>query len=76
MAQAGSHRCCIHCRGSRNEYPRQASGGVVSGLVIRALKNRMSMLGVGSECDQLIKDSVHLAAVAIDAYNSRRSGAR
>ncbi len=36
----------------------------------------MSILGVGSEFQQLIKGLVLLAAVAFDVYNKRRSGGR
>jgi putative multiple sugar transport system permease protein len=36
----------------------------------------MSILGVGTEYQQLIKGLVLLAAVAFDFYNKRRTGGR
>jgi putative multiple sugar transport system permease protein len=52
------------------------TGAIVGGLIIGILNNGMSILGVGSEFQQLIKGLVLLAAVAFDVYNKRRSGGR
>jgi putative multiple sugar transport system permease protein len=51
-------------------------GAIVGGLIIGILNNGMSILGVGTEWQQLIKGLVLLAAVAFDFYNKRRSGGR
>jgi putative multiple sugar transport system permease protein len=50
------------------------TGAIVGGLIIGILNNGMSILGVGTEFQQLIKGLVLLAAVAFDVYNKRRSG--
>ncbi|WP_213815652.1 multiple monosaccharide ABC transporter permease [Glaciihabitans sp. dw_435] len=50
------------------------TGAIIGGLIIGILNNGMSILGVGSEYQQLIKGLVLLAAVAFDVYNKRRSG--
>jgi putative multiple sugar transport system permease protein len=47
-------------------------GAIVGGLIIGILNNGMSILGVGTEWQQLIKGLVLLAAVAFDFYNKRR----
>ena len=52
------------------------TGAIIGGLTIGILNNGMSILGVGSEFQQLIKGLVLLAAVAFDVYNKRRSGGR
>ncbi|QNE45782.1 sugar ABC transporter permease [Glaciihabitans sp. INWT7] len=52
------------------------TGAIVGGLIIGILNNGMSILGVGSEFQQLIKGLVLLAAVAFDVYNKRRNGGR
>jgi putative multiple sugar transport system permease protein len=52
------------------------TGAIVGGLIIGLLNNGMSILGVGTEYQQLIKGLVLLAAVAFDVYNKRRSGGR
>ncbi|MBK4349132.1 multiple monosaccharide ABC transporter permease [Lacisediminihabitans changchengi] len=52
------------------------TGAIIGGLIIAVLNNGMSILGVGSEFQQLIKGLVLLAAVAFDVYNKRRSGGR
>jgi putative multiple sugar transport system permease protein len=51
-------------------------GAIVGGLIIGVLNNGMSIRGVGTEWQQLIKGLVLLAAVAFDFYNKRRSGGR
>ncbi|MBG6056805.1 putative multiple sugar transport system permease protein [Cryobacterium sp. MP_M5] len=52
------------------------TGAIIGGLIIGLLNNGMSILGVGTEYQQLIKGLVLLAAVAFDVYNKRRSGGR
>jgi len=52
------------------------TGAIIGGLIIGILNNGMSILGVGTEYQQLIKGLVLLAAVAFDVYNKRRSGGR
>ncbi|MCU1586274.1 MAG: sugar transporter permease [Microbacteriaceae bacterium] len=52
------------------------TGAIVGGLIIGILNNGMSILGVGTEYQSLIKGLVLLAAVAFDVYNKRRSGGR
>ncbi|SHM20876.1 multiple monosaccharide ABC transporter permease [Cryptosporangium aurantiacum] len=47
-------------------------GAIIGGLIIGILNNGMSILGVGTEWQQLIKGLVLLAAVAFDFYNKRR----
>jgi ABC-type xylose transport system permease subunit len=49
-------------------------GAITGGLVLGVLNNGMSLLGVGSDVQQVIKGLVLLAAVALDVYNKRRSG--
>jgi len=52
------------------------TGAIIGGFIIGLLNNGMSILGVGTEYQQLIKGLVLLAAVAFDVYNKRRSGGR
>jgi len=47
-------------------------GAIIGGLIIGILNNGMSILGIGTEWQQLIKGLVLLAAVAFDFYNKRR----
>jgi putative multiple sugar transport system permease protein len=49
-------------------------GAIIGGLIIGILNNGMSILGVGSQYQSLIKGLVLLAAVAFDVYNKRRGG--
>jgi putative multiple sugar transport system permease protein len=49
-------------------------GAVVGGLVLGVLNNGMSILGIGTDIQQLIKGLVLLAAVGFDVYNKRRLG--
>ncbi|MET3637805.1 MULTISPECIES: multiple monosaccharide ABC transporter permease [Curtobacterium] len=48
-------------------------GAIVGGLIIGILNNGMSILGVGTEYQSLIKGLVLLAAVAFDVFNKRRA---
>ncbi|MGH1524054.1 multiple monosaccharide ABC transporter permease [Leifsonia sp. L25] len=48
-------------------------GAIIGGLIIGVLNNGMSILGVDSDYQQLIKGLVLLAAVAFDVFNKRRS---
>ncbi len=50
------------------------TGAIIGGLIIGILNNGMSILGVGTEFQALIKGLVLLAAVAFDVFNKRRSG--
>ena len=52
------------------------TGAIIGGLIIGLLNNGMSILGVGTEYQSLIKGLVLLAAVAFDVYNKRRNGGR
>lgn len=52
------------------------TGAIIGGLIIGILNNGMSINGVGTEWQSLIKGLVLLAAVAFDVYNKRRSGSR
>ena len=54
----------------------KVTGAIIGGLIIGLLNNGMSILGVGTEFQQLIKGLVLLAAVVFDVYNKRRSGGR
>lgn len=49
-------------------------GAIVGGLVLGVLNNGMSILGIGSDIQQVIKGLVLLAAVGFDVYNRRRGG--
>jgi putative multiple sugar transport system permease protein len=49
------------------------TGAITGGLIIGILSNGMSILGVGSQYQSLIKGVVLLAAVAFDVYNKRRT---
>ena len=49
------------------------TGAIIGGLIIGVLNNGMSILGVDSDYQLLIKGLVRLAAVAFDVYNKRRS---
>lgn len=49
------------------------AGAIIGGLIIGILNNGMSILGVGTEYQQLIKGLVLLAAVAFDVFNKRRA---
>jgi len=49
-------------------------GAIIGGLVLGVLNNGMSILGIGSDVQQVIKGLVLLAAVGFDVYNKRRGG--
>jgi len=49
-------------------------GAIVGGLVLGVLNNGMSILGIGSDVQQMIKGLVLLAAVGFDVYNKRKGG--
>jgi putative multiple sugar transport system permease protein len=49
-------------------------GSIVGGLVLGVLNNGMSILGIGSDVQQMIKGLVLLAAVGFDVYNRRKGG--
>jgi putative multiple sugar transport system permease protein len=49
-------------------------GAVIGGLVLGVLNNGMSILGIGTDVQQIIKGLVLLAAVGFDVYNKRRGG--
>ncbi|WP_406230573.1 multiple monosaccharide ABC transporter permease [Nocardia sp. NBC_01009] len=48
-------------------------GAIVGALVMGVMNNGMSMLGVGSDWQLVIKGLVLLAAVAFDVYNKKRA---
>lgn len=49
-------------------------GAVIGGLVLGVLNNGMSLVGVGTDYQQVIKGFVLLAAVGFDVYNKRKAG--
>ncbi|GGV28921.1 ABC transporter permease [Kitasatospora herbaricolor] len=49
-------------------------GAVIGGLVLGVLNNGMSLVGVGTDYQQVIKGLVLLAAVGFDVYNKRKAG--
>ncbi|WNG89504.1 sugar ABC transporter permease [Mycobacterium sp. ITM-2016-00317] len=49
-------------------------GAIIGGLVLGVLNNGMSILGIGTDVQQVIKGLVLLAAVGFDVYNKRRGG--
>ena len=49
-------------------------GAIVGGLVLGVLNNGMSIMGIGSDVQQVIKGLVLLAAVGFDVYNKRKGG--
>ncbi|WP_326586708.1 multiple monosaccharide ABC transporter permease [Streptomyces sp. NBC_01294] len=50
-------------------------GALTGGLVLGVLNNGMSLVGVGTDYQQVIKGLVLLAAVGFDVYNKRKAGA-
>lgn len=48
-------------------------GAVIGGLVLGVLNNGMSLVGIGSDTQQVIKGLVLLAAVGFDVWNKRRA---
>ncbi|GHJ37841.1 multiple monosaccharide ABC transporter permease [Streptomyces sp. TS71-3] len=49
-------------------------GAVIGGLVLGVLNNGMSLVGVGTDYQQVIKGLVLLTAVGFDVWNKRRAG--
>ncbi len=49
-------------------------GAIVGGLVLGVLNNGMSLVGIGTDYQQVIKGLVLLAAVGFDVWNKRKSG--
>lgn len=49
-------------------------GAIIGGLVLGVLNNGMSLVGIGTDYQQVIKGLVLLAAVGFDVYNKRRAG--
>lgn len=49
-------------------------GAVIGGLVLGVLNNGMSLVGIGTDYQQVIKGLVLLAAVGFDIYNKRKVG--
>ncbi|MFG3258933.1 multiple monosaccharide ABC transporter permease [Streptomyces sp. NPDC048172] len=49
-------------------------GAVIGGLVLGVLNNGMSLVGIGTDYQQVIKGLVLLAAVAFDVWNKRKVG--
>ncbi|WP_328910018.1 sugar ABC transporter permease [Streptomyces sp. NBC_00234] len=50
-------------------------GAVIGGLVLGVLNNGMSLVGIGTDYQQVIKGLVLLAAVGFDVWNKRKVGA-
>ncbi len=50
------------------------SAAFIGGLIIGVLNNGMSIMGIGTDWQQVVKGLVLLLAVAFDVYNKRRSG--
>jgi len=48
-------------------------GAVIGGLVLGVLNNGMSLVGIGTDAQQVIKGLVLLAAVGFDVWNKRRA---
>ncbi|GAA1218993.1 multiple monosaccharide ABC transporter permease [Prauserella alba] len=48
-------------------------GAVIGGLVLGVLNNGMSLVGIGTDVQQVIKGLVLLAAVGFDVWNKRRA---
>ena len=47
---------------------------MIGGLVLRVLINGMSLVGIGTDYQQVIKGLVLLAAVGFDVWNKRKAG--
>jgi putative multiple sugar transport system permease protein len=50
------------------------AGAMIGGLIMGVLNNGMSILGLGTDYQQLIKGLVLLLAVGFDIFNKNRSG--
>ncbi|MET9465657.1 multiple monosaccharide ABC transporter permease [Streptomyces sp. NPDC006544] len=49
-------------------------GAIIGGLVLGVLNNGMSLVGIGTDYQQVIKGLVLLAAVGFDVWNKRKAG--
>ena len=49
-------------------------GAIIGGLVLGVLNNGMSLVGIGTDIQQIIKGLVLLAAVGFDVYNKKKVG--
>ncbi|MBT2528238.1 sugar ABC transporter permease [Streptomyces sp. ISL-99] len=49
-------------------------GAIIGGLVLGVLNNGMSLVGIGTDYQQVIKGLVLLAAVGFDVWNKRKVG--
>jgi putative multiple sugar transport system permease protein len=49
-------------------------GAIIGGFVLGVLNNGMSLIGIGSDVQQVIKGLVLLAAVGFDVYNKKKGG--
>lgn len=49
-------------------------GAIIGGFVLGVLNNGMSLIGIGSDVQQVIKGLVLLAAVGFDIYNKKKGG--
>jgi putative multiple sugar transport system permease protein len=47
-------------------------GAIIGGLVLGVLNNGMSLVGIGTDYQQVIKGLVLLAAVFVDVYNKNK----
>jgi len=50
-------------------------GAIIGGVVLGVLNNGMSLIGIGTDYQQVIKGLVLLAAVGFDVYNKKKNGA-
>jgi len=50
-------------------------GAIIGGVVLGVLNNGMSLVGIGTDYQQVIKGMVLLAAVGFDVYNKKKNGA-
>jgi putative multiple sugar transport system permease protein len=50
-------------------------GAIIGGFVLGVLNNGMSLIGIGSDVQQVIKGLVLLAAVGFDVYNKKKGRA-
>jgi len=50
-------------------------GAIIGGVVLGVLNNGMSLVGIGTDYQQVIKGLVLLAAVGFDVYNKKKNGA-
>lgn len=54
----------------------QISGAVVGAFIMGVMNNGMSIMGIGIDCQQVIKGLVLLSAVIFGVYNTRKQGCR